>query len=98
MLSAYNYTIKYKSGKQLGNIILILWSRFPLLDSAASVRVHRRLQEKMKKYGATTFLVELPDGQIIHHGDLLKHNSLDPQIPLQQYGGYCQMLTWTHLN
>ena len=39
----------------------------------------------LKKSGATTFLVELPDGQVIHHhADQLKQNSLDPQIPLQQ--------------
>ena len=31
MLSAYNYTTKYKSGKQQGNVDTM--SRFPLLDS-----------------------------------------------------------------
>ena len=36
------------------------------------------------KSGATTFLVELPDGQVIHrHTDQLKHNSLDPKISLK---------------
>ena len=39
----------------------------------------------LKKSGATTFLVELSDGQVIRcHADQLKHNSLDPQIKLQQ--------------
>ena len=33
-LSAYNYTIKYKSGKQQGNVDAL--SRFPLPDSPAS--------------------------------------------------------------
>ena len=33
-LSAYNYTIKYKSGKQQGNVDTL--SRFPLPDSPAS--------------------------------------------------------------
>ena len=34
MLSAYNYTIKYKSGKQQGNVDAL--SRFPLPDSPVS--------------------------------------------------------------
>ena len=38
----------------------------------------------LKKSGAITFQVELPDGQVIRClADQLKHNSLDPQIPLQ---------------
>ena len=42
----------------------------------------------LRKSGATTFLVELPDDEVIHRdADQLKHNSLDPQIPLQQDGG-----------
>ena len=34
-LSAYNYTIKYKSGKQQGNVDTL--RRFPLPDSPASI-------------------------------------------------------------
>ena len=38
----------------------------------------------LMKSGATIFLVELPDGQVIHrHTDQLKHNSLDPKISLK---------------
>ena len=34
----------------------------------------------LKKSGAATFLVELPDGRVIRrHSDQLKANSLDPQ-------------------
>ena len=54
-----------------------------------------------KKSGGTTFLVKLPDGQVIrHHTDQLKHSSLDTEVPLQQdvgENGYCQMLTRTNL-
>ena len=45
-----------------------------------------------KKPGATTFQVELSDGQAIRcHADQLKHNSLDPQISLQPDG--CNEIT-----
>ena len=40
----------------------------------------------LKKSGAATFLVELPDGRVIHrHSDQLKANSLDPQEQMQPH-------------
>ena len=40
----------------------------------------------LKKSGAATFLVELPDGRVIRrHSDQLKANSLDPQEQIQPH-------------
>ena len=40
--------------------------------------------EILKKSGAATFLIELPDGRVIRrHSDQLKANQLDPQEQIQ---------------
>ena len=53
----------------------------------------------LKKSGATTFLVEIPNGQVIGcHADQLKHNSFDPQIPLQQDADEQRLPSDTDLN
>ena len=55
----------------------------------------------LKKSEATTFLVKLLDGQVIHcYADQLNHNSLDLIFHCNRMltnSGYCQVLTLTNL-